>query len=101
MPQRTTAQKAALAKGRENAHSSVKDFEEAFKKANTDLESATVKLDVLEADLHGARLECGDLRQKLVLSSDKCKSLSEELKLQKEKNKRLYQDLWDERQGRQ
>ena len=44
MPQRTTAQKAALAKGRENAHSSVKDFEEAFKKANTDLESATVKL---------------------------------------------------------
>ena len=54
MPQRTTAQKAALAKGRENAHSSVKDFEEAFKKANTDLESATVKLDVLEADLHDA-----------------------------------------------
>ena len=100
-PQWSAAQKAALAKGRENAHSSVKDFEEAFKKANTDLESATVKLDVLEADLHDARLECGNLRQKLVLSSDKCKSLSEELKLQKEKNKRLYQDLRVEQRGHQ
>ena len=50
----SVSQKAALAKGRENAHSSVKNFEEAFKKAKTDLETATVKLDVLEADLHDA-----------------------------------------------
>lgn len=100
-PRRTAAQKEALAKGREKAHTTVEDYESAFHKAKNDFDAASGRLNVLEADLHDARLECDNLRQKLALSSDKCKGLSKELKLQKEKSKKVYQELRIERQARQ